>query len=85
MKSTETTKPDRKSGGSRGTCCAPLPNATAGCPIQALFWLEWDTTALDAPFLSLEEKPMDLLCLFRFSRRLCRATAGLVLICLQVL
>jgi hypothetical protein len=24
----------------------------AGCPIQARFWLEWDTTALDAPFLS---------------------------------
>jgi hypothetical protein len=28
------------------------PNAEhyAGCPIQARFWLEWDTTALDAPF-----------------------------------
>jgi hypothetical protein len=23
------TKPDRKSGGSRGTCCAPFPHATA--------------------------------------------------------
>ena len=22
--------------------------STAGCPIQAVFWLEWDTTALDA-------------------------------------
>jgi len=33
MKSTETTKPVRKSGGSRGTCCAPVPNATAKlCP-----------------------------------------------------
>jgi hypothetical protein len=24
--------------------------AKAGCPIQARFWLEWDTTALTAPF-----------------------------------
>src|SRR5271156_3746538 len=28
------------------------PATKAGCPIQARFWLEWDTTALDAPFLS---------------------------------
>ena len=28
------------------------PSTTAGCPIQARFWLEWDTTALDSPFLS---------------------------------
>jgi hypothetical protein len=26
------------------------PSTKAGCPIQARFWLEWDTTALDAPF-----------------------------------
>ena len=26
---TDATKTDRKSGGSRGTCCAPFPNATA--------------------------------------------------------
>src|ERR1700733_8747194 len=25
----------------------PVPAAKAGCPIQAVFWLEWDTTALD--------------------------------------
>ena len=25
----------------------PVPAARAGCPIQAVFWLEWDTTALD--------------------------------------
>src|ERR1700722_15072672 len=35
---------------SRGTCCAPFPPTKAGCPIQAVFWLEWDTTALDYPF-----------------------------------
>jgi hypothetical protein len=29
MRSIDTTKLDRKSGGSRGTCCAPFPNATA--------------------------------------------------------
>jgi hypothetical protein len=29
MRSIDTTKPDRKSGGSRGTCGAPFPNATA--------------------------------------------------------
>ena len=29
MRFTEATKPDRKSGGSRGTCCAPFLNATA--------------------------------------------------------
>jgi hypothetical protein len=27
--------------------CSPTK---AGCPIQAVLWLEWDTTALDAPF-----------------------------------
>ena len=32
----------------------------AGCPIQARFWLEWDTTALDVSFLSLGAKPRDL-------------------------
>jgi hypothetical protein len=26
------------------------PATKAGCPIQARFWLEWDTTALDVPF-----------------------------------
>jgi hypothetical protein len=31
---------------SRGICSFPSLN-TAGCPIQARFWLEWDTTALD--------------------------------------
>jgi len=25
----------------------PVPATKAGCPIQARFWLEWDTTALD--------------------------------------
>jgi hypothetical protein len=25
----------------------------ARCPIQAVLWLEWDTTALDEPFLFL--------------------------------
>jgi hypothetical protein len=25
----------------------------AGCPIQAVLWLEWDNTAFDEPFLSL--------------------------------
>src|SRR5271170_5898195 len=45
---------------SRGTCGAPSPLTKAGCPIQARFWLEWDTTALDAPFLSLGAKPRDL-------------------------
>jgi hypothetical protein len=29
MSFTEATKPDRKSGGSRGTCSAPFLNATA--------------------------------------------------------
>jgi hypothetical protein len=29
MRFTEATKPDRKSGGSRGTCSAPFLNATA--------------------------------------------------------
>src|SRR5580698_8153969 len=24
----------------------PVPAAKAGCPIQAVFWLEWDNTAL---------------------------------------
>jgi hypothetical protein len=24
----------------------PVPTAKAGCPIQAVFWLEWDNTAL---------------------------------------
>src|SRR5271169_3274535 len=28
------------------------PTTKAGCPIQARFWLEWDTTAPGAPFLS---------------------------------
>ena len=32
------------------------PATKAGCPIQAALWLEWDTTALDAPFLSLGAK-----------------------------
>ncbi len=27
---------------SRGTCSALCPLATAGCPIQAVLWLEWD-------------------------------------------
>src|SRR5580658_478457 len=27
----------------------------AGCPIQARFWLEWDTTALDVPFSTVED------------------------------
>ena len=27
-------------------------NLRAGCPIQARFWLEWDTTALDVSFLT---------------------------------
>ena len=30
-----------------------LPATKAGCPIQARFWLEWDTTALEAPFAVL--------------------------------
>jgi hypothetical protein len=25
----------------------PVPAAKAGCPIQAVFWLEWDNTVLD--------------------------------------
>jgi hypothetical protein len=24
-----------------------VPATKGGCPIQAVFWLEWDTTALD--------------------------------------
>jgi hypothetical protein len=28
------------------------PATKAGCPIQAVLWLEWDTTALDAPLCS---------------------------------
>jgi hypothetical protein len=25
----------------------PAPAAKVGCPIRAVFWLEWDTTAVD--------------------------------------
>jgi hypothetical protein len=28
------------------------PATKAGCPIQAVLWLEWDTTALDARLFS---------------------------------
>jgi hypothetical protein len=34
----------------------------AGCPIQARFWLEWDTTVLDAFFRSLGEKRSGATC-----------------------
>jgi hypothetical protein len=29
------------------------PATKAGCPIQARFWLEWDTTALDVLFVAI--------------------------------
>jgi hypothetical protein len=35
--------------------CSPPSLPTAGCPIQAALWLEWDTTALDAFFYHSEE------------------------------
>jgi hypothetical protein len=38
----------------------------------ARFWPEWDTTALDVPFLSLGAKPRDLRFPFQFSRKLPR-------------
>src|ERR1700733_12119086 len=39
------------------------PATKAGRPIRARFWLEWDTTAVDAPlFLLLGAKPRDLQC-----------------------
>jgi len=41
------------------------PATKAGCPIQARFWLEWDTTALDAPFLYLGAKPREHIPLLR--------------------
>jgi len=31
-------------------CAFPLTKL--GAPFKPVFWLEWDTTALDAPFLS---------------------------------
>ena len=40
-------------------CSSPsLP--TAGCPIQARFWLEWDTAALDAPLFAIRSAAEDL-------------------------
>ena len=42
---------NRKWGGGGGTRGSLFPNAKAGCPIQAVFWLEWDTAALTCPFL----------------------------------
>jgi hypothetical protein len=40
-------------------------------PIQARFWLAWDTTALDAPFLSLGAQLRDQsACLFQAEREM---------------
>jgi hypothetical protein len=38
----------------------PLWRSVAGNRGQARFWLEWDTTALDAPFFVIRRKPGDL-------------------------
>src|SRR5271167_2437300 len=35
------------------------PATKAGCPIQARFWLEWDATALDAPFFVIQTPGLD--------------------------
>jgi hypothetical protein len=51
MRFANANKLDRKSGGAQPSDLLSSPSAiNAGCPIQALFWLEWYTTALDAPF-----------------------------------
>jgi hypothetical protein len=36
-------------------CRLASPAKKAGCPIQAAFWLEWDTTALDVQFCPNQE------------------------------
>jgi hypothetical protein len=34
----------------------PVSAARAGCPIQAVLWLEWDTTALDSELQSFNKR-----------------------------
>jgi hypothetical protein len=48
-------QPARSSDRLQSLLSTPLasPVTKAGCPIQAVLWLEGDTPALDAPFLSL--------------------------------
>jgi hypothetical protein len=50
MRFTEATKPDRKSGGSRGTCSAPFLNATAkGEGLKAAELLDREAHRTSAP------------------------------------
>jgi hypothetical protein len=37
-----------------------FPYPRLGAPFKPYFWLEWDTTALDAPFFIIRRKPSDL-------------------------
>jgi hypothetical protein len=41
--------------------CLSLPITNDGCPIQALFWLEWDSTALDRQHSLLQQIPRSMI------------------------
>jgi hypothetical protein len=65
----------------------PVPAAKAGCPIQAAFWLEWDTTALDqwcrSGSLNFSAGDLDFqLIAFVDFNRVCKVHPGLVLVLL---
>src|ERR1700744_373416 len=48
---------------------ASLPVTNGGCPIQARFWLEWDSTALDRRLSLLQQIPRSMISYTLYSQR----------------
>jgi hypothetical protein len=49
--------------------CLSQPVTKAGCPIQARFWLEWDSTALDRLLSLLQRIPRSMIIYTMYSQR----------------
>jgi hypothetical protein len=49
--------------------CPSFPVTKAGCPIQARFWLEWYSTALDRQLCLLQRIPRSMIIYILYSQR----------------